>query len=116
MTDFDPGALGGQLRAVAGGLRATSEQVQEATRQAHDRTLRVADDDGEAEVEVDGRPRVRELRLSPAARRDADHLDRVLTALLNRALAQARANTQEAVLAALPAAVRRDAADLREQA
>lgn len=113
MTDFDPGALGGQLRAVAGGLRATSEQVQEATRQAHDRTLRVADDDGE--VEVDGRPRVRELRLSPAARRDADHLDRVLTALLNRALAQARTNTQETVLAALPAAMRRDAADLREQ-
>jgi DNA-binding protein YbaB len=115
MTYFDPGELGGRLRTMAEGLRATSDQVQEATRQAQGRTLRVGDDDGVAEVEVDGRPRVQEIRLSHAAPRDADRLDEVLTGLLNRALARARENTQEAVLAALPPAVRRDAIDLEEQ-
>lgn len=99
---------------MAEGLRATSDQVQEATRQAQGRTLRVGDD-GVAEVKVDGRPRVQEIRLSHAAPRDADRLDEVLTGLLNRALARARENTQEAVLAALPPAVRRDAIDLEEQ-
>jgi DNA-binding protein YbaB len=112
---FDPGELGGQLRAMAAGLRQTSDQVQAATEQAQARTLTVADDDALAEVEVDGRPRVREIRLSRDARRDPDRLDEVLTGLLNRALTQSRENTQEAVLAALPPAVRRDAADLQEE-
>jgi DNA-binding protein YbaB len=100
---------------MADGLRQTGEQVQEATQEAQARTLTVADDDGLAEVQVDGRPRVREIRLSHDARRDADRLDRVLTGLLNTALAQSRENTREAVLAALPPAVRRDAADLQEE-
>jgi DNA-binding protein YbaB len=100
---------------MADGLRQTSERVQEATQQAQARTLTVAADDGLAEVEVDGRPRVRAIRLSHDARRDADRLDRVLTGLFNRALAQSREGTREAVLAALPPAVRRDADGLREE-
>jgi DNA-binding protein YbaB len=115
MSDFDPGELGGQLRTMADSLRATSEQVRAATREAQERTLVAADPDGWAEVEVDGRPRVREIRLSRGVLDDADRLDRVLTGLLNQALTQARQQTQEAVLAALPPAVRRDAADLQEQ-
>jgi DNA-binding protein YbaB len=108
MSDFDPAALGGQLRTVAESLRETSANVQHATERARDETVRLGDDDGLAEVEVDGRARVREIRLSHAALRDANRLDDLLTGLLNRALAQARANTQEAVLAALPPGLRRD--------
>jgi DNA-binding protein YbaB len=114
MTSFDAGALAGQLRAVAQGLRATSDEVHRATQEAQASVVRLADDDGLAEVEVDGRPRVREIRLSHAARQDADRLDALLTDVLNRALARARANTQEAVLSALPPAVRRAAEDLPE--
>lgn len=108
MSDFDPAALGGQLRAVADTLRETSAKVQHATRQAQAEVVRLADDGGLAEVEVDGRARIQAIRLSHAAPRDADHLDDLLTGLLNRALAQARANTQEAVMAALPPDLRRD--------
>jgi DNA-binding protein YbaB len=114
MTDFDPGALGGQLRAVADSLRATSEEVQRATQEAQAETVRLTDDDGLAEVEVDGRSRVREIRLSYAALNDAGKLDELLTGLLNRALAQARSNTQRAVMAALPPTVRRDAEEYQE--
>ena len=114
MTDFDPAALGGQLRAVAEGLRATSANVQHAKERAQDETIRVGDDDGLAEVEVDGRARVREIRLSYGALRSADRLDDLLTGLLNRALRQARANTQDAVLAALPPTLRRDVLDAGE--
>jgi DNA-binding protein YbaB len=115
MGDVDPAALGGQLRAVAEGLRATSENVQYATQRAQAETVRLSDDDGLAEVEVDGRARVREIRLSPAVLRDVDRLDDLLTGLLNRALAQARANTQEAMMAALPPALRRDVIEAEAQ-
>jgi DNA-binding protein YbaB len=114
MTSFDAGALAGQLRAVAQGLRATSDEVHRATQEAQAAVVRLADDDGLAEVEVDGRPRVREIRLSHAARHDADRLDALLTGVLNRALARARANTRQAVSSALPPAVRRAAEDLPE--
>jgi DNA-binding protein YbaB len=114
VSEFDPAALGGQLRAVAESLHATSENVQHATQQAQDETLRLGDDDGLADVEVDGRARVREIRLSHAALRDADRLDVLLTGLLNRALSQARANTQQAVVAALPPTLRRDVIDAEE--
>jgi DNA-binding protein YbaB len=114
VSNFDAGALAGQLRAVAERLQATSVEVQRATQQAQARVVRLSDDDRFAEVEVDGRPRVREIRLSRAAPHHPDGLDTLLTGLLNRALAQARANTQEAVLAALPPAVRRDATDSEE--
>lgn len=109
MSNFDAGALAGQLRAAAEGLRATSDDVHRATLRAQAEVLRLSDEDGLAEVQVDGRPRVLEIRLRHAARHDADRLDHLLTGLLNRALTQARANTQQAVLAALPPAVRRDA-------
>ena len=115
MSDFDPAALGGRLRAVAEGLRETSEKVQHATQQAQGETVRLGDDDGLAEVEVDGRARVREIRLGHGALRSADRLDDLLTGLLNRALAQARANTQEAVLEALPPGLRRDVLDAGEE-
>lgn len=106
--------LGSRLRALAESLRVTSDEVQRATQEAQAETVRLGDDDGLAEVEVDGRGRVRDIRLSYAALRDADQLDRLLTGLLNRALAQARAHTQEAVMAALPADVRRAATDPEE--
>ena len=109
MSNFDAGALAGQLRAVAESLQATSDEVQRATQEAQARIVQLSDDDKLAEVKVDGRARVREIRLSYAAPHDADRLDTLLTGLLNRALTQARANSQEAVLAALPPAVRRDA-------
>jgi DNA-binding protein YbaB len=115
MSDFDPAALGGQLRAVAEGLRATSENVQLARERAQDETVRLGDDDGLAEVAVDGRPRVREIKLSHAALRDANRLDDLLTGLLNRALRQARANTQDAIVDALPPALRRDVREAAEE-
>jgi DNA-binding protein YbaB len=114
VSGFDAGGLGGQLRAVAQSLRATSDQMTQAVREAQGRTVRLGDDDGFAEVEVDGRARVREIRLSYAALDDVDRLDRLLTGLLNRALTEARADTRQAVLAALPPAVRRDATDSEE--
>ena len=115
MSDFDPAALGGQLRAVAESLQATSANVQRATQQAQAETVRLADDDGLAEVEVDGRARVREIRLSHAALRDANRLDDLLTGLLNRALQQARANTQDAIMDALPPTLRRDVREAAEE-
>ena len=114
MSNFDAGALAGQLRAAAENLRATGDEVQRATEEAQARVVRLGDDDGFAEVEVDGRARVREIRLSYAALDDVDRLDRLLTGLLNRALTEARADTQQAVLAALPPALRRDATDSEE--
>ena len=114
MSNFDAGALAGQLRAAAESLRATGDEVQRATEEAQGRVVRLGDDDGFAEVEVDGRARVREIRLSYAALDDVDRLDRLLTGLLNRALTEARADTQQAVLAALPPALRRDATDSEE--
>jgi DNA-binding protein YbaB len=115
VSDFDPAGLGGQLRAVADSLRETSESVRHATERAQAETVRLGDDDGLAEVAVDGRARVREIRLSHAALRSADRLDDLLTGLLNRALAQARANTQDAVVAALPPTLRRDVLDAEEE-
>jgi DNA-binding protein YbaB len=110
---FDAGAFAGQLRAAAEGLRDASDQVQRATQEAQAEVVKLSDENGLAEVEVDGRPRIRTVRLSFAALHDADNLDRLLTDLLNHALAQARSATQTAVLAALPPSVRRDAEEER---
>jgi DNA-binding protein YbaB len=66
-----------------------------------------ADPDGLAEVTADGRPRITAIRLHPDAVRDGQqHLDQLLTALINDALEQARAGSREALLDVLPAGVR----------
>jgi DNA-binding protein YbaB len=115
VSTFDAGALAGDLRALAERLRVTSDEVQSATQHAQARVVRLGDEDGLAEVKVDGRPRVREISLSPTVLRDADRLDQLLTALLNRALGEARAHTQEAVRSALPPAVDQAATAFEEQ-
>jgi DNA-binding protein YbaB len=115
VSTFDAGALAGDLRALAERLRVTSDEVQSATQHAQARVVQLRDDDGLAEVKVDGRPRVREIGLSHAVLRDADMLDQSLTALLNRALGQARAHTLEAVRSALPPAVNRAATAFEEE-
>jgi hypothetical protein len=105
VSDFDPAAL----RAAAEGLQSASDELRRAAEQAQARSFRVADDDRRAEVVVDGRPRVLDLRLrAEALRLGPGDLDRLLTGLINEALTQARASTQQAIFGALPGPVRRD--------
>ena len=109
MNDFDPDELGGRLRAIAGELGELSDRLQSAADGARSGDYRAADADGLAEVTVDGRPRVVELRLHPdALRSQPEELDQLLTGLLNDALGQARAATQQALLDALPGRLRAD--------
>ena len=96
------------------GCSAPAQEEEGAVSESQDTVVQVSDDDGLAEVSVNGRPRVRDIRLSRAVMQDADQLDQVLTRLLNDALGQARANTQDAVLAALPADVRDQASGSEE--
>lgn len=105
MSDFDPGPL----RAAADGLQSMSDDLRRVTQAAQERTFRAGDDDGLAEIQVDGRPRVLGLSLhAEALRRHPDELDRLLTGLINEALTDARTATQQAIFAALPPSVRRD--------
>jgi DNA-binding protein YbaB len=105
VSDFDPAPL----RAAAEGLQSMSDDLRQATLAAQEQTFRASDDDGLAEVRVDGRPRIIDLHLhAEALRRDPDELDRLLTGLINQALTEARTATQSAIFAALPPSVRRD--------
>lgn len=72
MSAFDAGELGGRLRAVADELSAWSERLQSASAEAASGEYRAADEQGLAEVVVDGRPRLIDLRLHPDALREAD--------------------------------------------
>jgi DNA-binding protein YbaB len=109
MSSFDPGELGAGLNAIAGQLSEMSERWRQALDEARHREFRASDDDGLAEVTVDGRPRVTGIRLHPdALRAGQDELDRLLTTLLNEALGEARTQTRAAMLDTLPGDLRRE--------
>ncbi|MFI1995320.1 YbaB/EbfC family nucleoid-associated protein [Actinoplanes sp. NPDC020271] len=95
---------------MAEDLGSLSDRLRLTAQAAQTRHFQAADRGGLAEVTVDGRPRVAELRLH----RDAlsmrpDELDNMLTTVINQALQEARSATHEAILDALPSSLRQDA-------
>ena len=113
MTDADYGAefavLGDRMRWMAEDLQESGRRLQDAVDSAQAGSYRAASPDGGIEATADGRGRITGVRLAPGVRReDPDRLGELLTATLNDALRQARHGTQQAMLEALPGALRRE--------
>lgn len=112
----DGGELDDRLRAVAGHLTQSSEELQRALDDVRARTFHVASVDGTVEMTVDGNSRVVGVVLRTRdSGRDPDQLDRELTDVLNEALTLAREHTRQAVLDALPPRVRHGVQDVVDE-
>ncbi|MFI5938259.1 YbaB/EbfC family nucleoid-associated protein [Actinoplanes sp. NPDC051494] len=107
MSSSEFGSLGDQLQGVVEQLYQASERMQGALAGAQALTCTAASPSGLAEVTAAGRNRVVEIRLSTGHGGRADgELERVLVATLNEVLEQARAQSNAAMLDALPTSMR----------
>ncbi len=80
-----------EFEQVADDMRRYAEGLKSALTSAADRTYEITSDDGSVTVTVDGRPRVRSVRVDPRAlRKDPADLAAKLTVVLNEAVRRSR--------------------------
>ncbi len=91
-----------EFEQVAGDMRRYAEGLKSALASAADRTHEVASDDGSFTVTVDGRPRVRRIRIDPRAmRRSPEELTAKVIAVVNEAVRVSRQEGYEELMGEL---------------
>ncbi len=99
--DFD--AMSDSFARLAENLRRMGDDLRYAIDEATEGSYPAQSPDGSVRAVVNGRGRLTDLYLGPHLLQcTPDEIDRVVTEVVNRALAAARAGSQQVLLGALP--------------